>query len=182
LTFLGACVALQLAATPAIGAASVVEQANALVRLGQYNEALQKLDDYLVNTPQDVDARFSRALLLVRLNHVPEAISAFTDLTRDYPRLPEPYNNLAVLYAQQGDYDKARETLQAVLAMHPGYTAAQENLGDVYAALAGQAYNRALAQDQVNQGLHHKLSLIDQINSSASSIATAKPSAATPPK
>ena len=42
----------------------------------------------------------------------------------DYPQLPEPYNNLAVIYAQQGDYEKARDALQAA--------------GDRFIALWGQ--------------------------------------------
>ncbi len=33
----------------------------------------------------------------------------FRGLIEDYPELPEPYNNLAVIYAQQGEYDSARD-------------------------------------------------------------------------
>jgi len=64
-------------------------------------------------SPQDAEARFSRGLVLVKLSRTDEAIKVFADLTRDYPQLPEPYNNLAVLYAQKGDYEKARDALEA---------------------------------------------------------------------
>lgn len=135
-----------------------------MVAKGDLDGALKRLDKYLASSPQDAEARFSRGLILVKLNKTTEAIKTFADLTRDYPQLPEPYNNLAVLYAQQGDYEKARSALEAALATHPSYATAHENLGDIYAALAGAAYNRALSLDQNNQGVRYKLSLISQLN------------------
>lgn len=158
-------------------AATPVEEAQVLIQQGDLNGALQKLDSYLARSPQDAEARFTRGLVLVRLNRTKEAIKVFSDLTRDYPQLPEPYNNLAVLYAQQGDYEKARDALEAALATHPSYATAHENLGDVYAALAGAAYNKALSLDKSNQQVRYKLSLINQL-SKAPETSTA---AATPP-
>jgi len=145
-------------------ASPAVEEAQALVAKGDLDGALKRLDKYLASSPQDAEARFSRGLILVKLSKTTEAIKTFADLTRDYPQLPEPYNNLAVLYAQQGDYEKARSALEAALATHPSYATAHENLGDIYAALAGAAYNRALSLDQNNQGVRYKLSLISQLN------------------
>ncbi len=145
-------------------ASPAVEEAQAMVAKGDLDGALKRLDKYLASSPQDAEARFSRGLILVKLNKTTEAIKTFADLTRDYPQLPEPYNNLAVLYAQQGDYEKARSALEAALATHPSYATAHENLGDIYAALAGAAYNRALSLDQNNQGVRYKLSLISQLN------------------
>lgn len=145
--------------------ASPVQEAQALVNQGQFAAALQKLDEHLRRNGQDAEARFLRGLVLVQLNRTADAIRAFADLTRDYPQLPEPYNNLAVLYAQQGDYEKARDALEAALATHPSYATAHENLGDIYAALAGAAYNRALMLDQSNQAVRNKLSLIGQLES-----------------
>src|SRR3569623_631806 len=117
---------------------------------GQYAQALQKLDQHLAKNPQDAESRFSRGIALTKLNRTSDAMKVFNDLTRDYPQLPEPYNNLAVLYAQQGDYEMARDALEAALATHPSYATAHENLGDIYAALAGASYNRALKLDQGN--------------------------------
>ena len=54
----------------------------------------------------------------------------------DYPELPEPHNNLAVLYAQKGDYELARDELEAAIGAAPDYAIAYENLGDIYARLA----------------------------------------------
>lgn len=151
------------AALPVLGAAPAVQEAQTLLSQGDYKGALDRLDRYLASSPQDAEGRFSRGLVLVKLNRTDEAIKSFADLTRDYPQLPEPYNNLAVLYAQKGDYEKARDALEAALATHPAYATAHENLGDIYSALAGAAYNRALQLDQANQAVRYKLSLINQL-------------------
>jgi tetratricopeptide (TPR) repeat protein len=185
-----AAASLLLAAAQSAIAAGAVEEAQTLMGQGQYDQALKKVEGQLKTSPQDAEARFMRGLILVKLNRGPEAIKVFADLTRDYPQLPEPYNNLAVLYAQQGDYEKARDALEAALATHPSYATAHENLGDIYAALAGAAYNRALTLDQSNQTVRSKLSLISQLDhpgssaavaSSSTSTVTAPPAALPPP-
>jgi tetratricopeptide (TPR) repeat protein len=172
---------------PVTFADGVSAQAQALIEQNQPAQALQLLDGHLARNPQDAEARFTRGLALVRLDRSKDAIKVFADLTRDYPQLPEPYNNLAVLYAAQGDYEKARDALQAALATHPSYATAHENLGDIYAALAGAAYNRALQLDESNQVLRRKLALLNQLDPSAATeiVTTARaapaPAAAPPP-
>jgi tetratricopeptide (TPR) repeat protein len=158
------------AALPAL--ATPVQDAQALISKGDYNGALDELNHYLSGSPQDAEARFTRGLVLVKLNRSDEAIKAFSDLTRDYPQLPEPYNNLAVLYAQKGDYEKARDALEAALSTQPAYATAHENIGDIYAALAGAAYRRALQLDQNNASVKYKLSLINQLSSGAAGAST----------
>jgi tetratricopeptide (TPR) repeat protein len=88
-----------------------------------------------------------------------EDINTFTLLTQDYPELPEPYNNLAVLYAGPGQYDKARVTLEMAIRTNPNYATAHENLGDIYVRLASQAYNKALLLDSGNTAIPPKLNL-----------------------
>ena len=162
---------------PVAQAATPVEQAQAQLNGGDLQGALRTLDAYLKGAPQDAEGRFTRGLVLVKLNRVEDALKVFADLTRDYPQLPEPYNNLAVLYAQQGDYEKARDALEAALATHPAYATAHENLGDIYAALAGAAYNRALMLDQANQTVRYKLNLVNQLDTG---LGGANPAAAAP--
>ena len=163
LTRLAIVAAAAVFAAPAF-AATPVEQAQAQLTSGDLQGALRTLDKYLAGAPQDAEARFTRGLVLVKLNKTEDAIKVFADLTRDYPQLPEPYNNLAVLYAQQGDYEKARDALEAALATHPAYATAHENLGDIYAALAGAAYNRAVMLDTNNQAVRYKQNLINQLD------------------
>lgn len=180
-----AIVAAAAAFAPYASAAGPVEQAQSQLNGGDLQGALKTLDKHLASSPQDAEGRFTRGLVLVKLNKTEEALKAFADLTRDYPQLPEPYNNLAVLYAQQGDYEKARDALEAALATHPAYSTAHENLGDIYAALAGAAYNRALMLDQANQTVRYKLNLVNQLDtglaSSSPAIAPAAPAAAQRP-
>ena len=80
--------------------------------------------------------------------------------------MPEPYNNLAVLYAAQGQYEKARQQLEMSIRTHPSYATAYENLGDVYTKLASQAYDKALQFDSSNSAAKNKLSLIHDLISS----------------
>jgi tetratricopeptide (TPR) repeat protein len=160
---------------------AVLNEARAHLNDGRNQQALSVLDAQLARSPQDAEARFLRGLALSRLGRTDAAISAFSDLTRDYPQLPEPYNNLAVLYAQQGDYEKARSSLEAALATHPSYATAHENLGDIYSALASASYNRALTLDQDNTALRQKLRLMDQMNALPMGAAPASTRAAPQP-
>jgi len=118
-----------------------------LLASGKNVEALQKADQFLASKPRDPMMRFLRGISLSQAGRAPEAITAFTKLTEDFPELPEPFNNLAVLYAQQGQYDKARTALEMAIRTNPSYATAYENLGDVYAKLASQAYSKALQID-----------------------------------
>jgi hypothetical protein len=168
-------VAAVLVLAPAAFAAddNTLAKAQTLMSQGKAADALKLLDSHVKKNPQDAEARFTRGLALARLNRNKEAIQVFADLTRDYPQLPEPFNNLAVLYAAQGDYEKARDALEAALATHPTYATAHENLGDIYAALAGAAYNRALQLDTANQGLRRKLALINDLDSTSVAVPAA---------
>ncbi|MDP3293198.1 MAG: tetratricopeptide repeat protein [Nevskia sp.] len=173
-------IGLTALALPA-AAATPVEEAQSLVSQGDLDGALKRIDRYLAGSPQDAEGRFTRALILVKQNKSADAIKAFTELTRDYPQLPEPYNNLAVLYAQSGNYEKARDALEAALATNPSYATAHENLGDIYAALAGAAYNRALALDANNATTRYKLSLLGGLNNGGAGRAATTAAAAPAP-
>ncbi|NKF21041.1 L,D-transpeptidase Cds6 family protein [Solimonas marina] len=148
----------------AFAATSVAQDAQALIDSGKPDAALTELNEHLKTNPQDAEARFTKGIALVKLNRSQDAIRVFADLTRDYPQLPEPYNNLAVLYAAQGDYEKARDALQAAIAKHPGYATAHENLGDIYAALATAAYSKAASLDTANQAVRRKLAVLNQLD------------------
>lgn len=138
-----------------------------LIKQGQFPQALEKVDAYLSSRPKDAQGRFLKGLIFTELNKPAEAIGVFTKLTEDYPELPEPYNNLAVLYAQQKQYDKARTALEMAIRTHPSYAIAYENLGDIYAKLASQAYDKALQLDSANSTTQNKLALIRDLISTS---------------
>ena len=131
-----------------------------LMRAGQYPEALSKVDAVLAKTPRDAQARFLKGVILTEQNKTQEAIVLFNRLTEEFPDLPEPYNNLAVLYASTGQYDKARGSLEMAIRTNPTYATAYENLGDVHARLASQAYDKALQLDSANNTAKSKLTLV----------------------
>jgi ketosteroid isomerase-like protein len=116
-----------------------------LAKAGKVAEALTKTNEYLSKHPADAQMRFMKGVLLSEQNKSEEAIAVFTKLTEDYKDLPEPYNNLAVLYAANGQYDKARLALEKAIRTNPSYQTAYENLGDIYGKMASQAYDKALA-------------------------------------
>lgn len=140
--------------------ASEVSDISKLMRAGQYPEALVKTDAVLAKHPRDAQMRFVKGLILAEQNKSAEAIAIFSKLTEDFPDLPEPYNNLAVLYAANGQYDKARATLDMAIHTNPTYATALENLGDVYAKLASQAYDKALQIDPGSNVPQPKLTLV----------------------
>src|SRR5450759_4629078 len=147
-----------------IGAyADDIEDANKLFKQGQRSQALDKVNGYLANKPKDAQARFLKGLILTEQGKTADAIKIFSALTDDYPDLPEPYNNLAVLYAGQGQYDKAKVLLEKAISTHPSYATAHENLGDIYAKMASQAYDRALQLDHANTATQTKLAMIQNL-------------------
>ena len=151
-----------------------------LLKAGKPADALAKADQRLAETPRDPQLRFLRGVAQADAGKHNEAIVTFTKLTEEYPELPEPYNNLAVLYAGQNQLDKSRAALEMAIRTNPSYATAHENLGDIYAKLASQAYNKALQLDAANAtSVKPKLALIRELFS-ADIAKGAKPTAAAP--
>jgi len=171
----GCAAALICAAT--LARADDLQDAQQLLKSGQREQALERVNRALAANPKDAQARFLKGLILTEQGKQSEAIDIFSKLTQDYPNLPEPYNNLAVIYASQGQYEKAREALEQSIRTHPSYATAYENLGDVYAKLASQAYGKALQLDASNTGAQNKLSLVRELVREPAPSALAKESA-----
>jgi tetratricopeptide (TPR) repeat protein len=152
-----------LLAAGGLARADEYSDVNQLLRGGKLPEALTKADQYLAAKPKDPQMRFIKGVILTEQGKTGEAITTFQKLTEDYPELPEPYNNLAVLYAGQAQFDKARAALEMAIRTNPSYATAHENLGDVYAKLASQAYSRALQLDASNTAVQPKLALIREL-------------------
>lgn len=161
-----------------------LQDAAQLLKAGQRDQALERVNRALAAKPKDPQARFLKGLILTEQGKQGEAIDILTRLTQDYPNLPEPYNNLAVIYAGQGQYEKARSALEQSIRTHPSYATAYENLGDVYAKLASQAYGKALQLDASNTGAQNKLSLVRELvgEPKPAAVAKAEPQKSEPPK
>jgi tetratricopeptide (TPR) repeat protein len=176
------CVAAQSASspagTPAAPITSVIAEVHRLHYAGQTAAALAKADAYLASKPNDAQMRFLKGVMLAESRRSAEAIQIFQKLVDDYPDLAEPYNNLATLYAADGDYTRARITLEQAVRANPSYATAHENLGDVYAALASQSYARAQKLEPVNSALDSKLALVRDLFKRKPDTAAAAASAA----
>src|SRR5690606_23324791 len=158
----GPVLALALCATGAAVAADAA-RVQSLLDEGRLPEALKAVDEGLRKDAKDVTFRFLKGLVLARMDRLDESAAIFEQLTREHPELPEPYNNLAVVYAARGDFEKARQALQRAINTHPAYATAHENLGDIYAKMASQAYNHALELDQDNATARAKLALVNDL-------------------
>jgi tetratricopeptide (TPR) repeat protein len=152
-----------LAGSAAAAPADDLKEAQKLYGQGKLPTALEKLDAYIVAQPKDPQGRFLRGLVLTEQKKTAEAMEVFVRLTEEFPELPEPYNNLAVLYASQGNYERAKTTLELAIQTHPNYAIAHENLGDVYARLAGRAYDRALQIDRNNPSARTKSDRVKEL-------------------
>jgi tetratricopeptide (TPR) repeat protein len=163
LPFAAAILALAFAGTVSGAPADDLREAQKLYQQGKLAPSLEKVEAYLKAQPREPQGRFLKGLLLTEQKKTQEAIQVFTGLTEDFPELPEPYNNLAVLYASLGNYDKAKSALELAIHTHPSYATAHENLGDIYAQLASRAYDRALQLDKNNATAQLKLSMVKDI-------------------
>ena len=163
--------ALAVAALLAAGGAAQADDYSdvaKLVRDGKTADAMAKADKYLASNQRDPQMRFLKGTAQAAAGKVEEAIATFTLLTEEYPELPEPYNNLAVIYAGQNRLDQARNALEMAVRNNPNYAVAHENLGDIYTRLAQQSYTRSLQLNGKNTALKLKLSTLGGVLQPAS--------------
>jgi Flp pilus assembly protein TadD len=148
---------------PALAFADDYADITQLMKSGQTAQALARADKAIAAAPRDPRMRFLKGVLLADSGSSDAAIDVYTQLTQEYPELPEPYNNLGALYAGKGEFDKARIALENAIRVNPGYATAHENLGDVYARLAAQSYAKARQLDAQNSGAAAKLAAVRQV-------------------
>ena len=170
-------------------ASRAVDEVTKLLDQGNAKQAAAQADSYLKQNPGDVEMRFVRGVIASEQKQSAQAIKIFSALVREYPSMPEPYNNLAVLYAAEGQERKAAEALEQAIRTTPSYPTAQEPLGDLDARMASEAYSKALQLDASRQTIPAKLALITQLvptsqNSAKTVVAQANttPAAAAPAK
>lgn len=160
-----------------------IQDANKLFKQKQYDQALDKVEAVLASKPKDVQARFLKGIILIEKGKTEDAIVIFQALTEDAPDRPEPYNNLGLLYALQGQYEKAKTAVEMAIRIQPTYALAHENLGEIYAKMASKEYERALQLDPNNASLQSKLAITRQLfpKSTARAQTVTLPAAASAP-
>ncbi|EAR60418.1 tetratricopeptide repeat protein [Neptuniibacter caesariensis] len=133
---------------------------------GQHREALASVNTLLSHQPKMASAQLTKGIVLSNMGDKTEAKRIFKDLTVAFPDRPEAFNNLAVIYSEEGNYPKAIETLQQAFQTHPSYAQVHTNLKELYATLASQAYNKALDLGSASSG--PDLAMINQAPTNAS--------------
>ena len=134
-----------------------------LAKSGKTAEAIAKADQYLASNPRDPQMRFLKGVAQSKSGDLAAATGTFQALIEEYPELPEPYNNLAVIYASKNQLDKARSALEMAVRNNPSYAVAHENLGDIYARLAHDSYSQSLQLNSSNRPLQLKLSTLTEM-------------------
>ena len=140
-----------------------LRDASAMVKDRQFANANLKLDVLLAQRPREPQARFLKGVVQTEQAQDAAAIATFQALIEDYPELPEPYNNLAVLYAQKGEYEGARIALESAVKASPDWGVAHENLGDIYIRLGAAEYATASKLDRTNKTAAAKLVLAREL-------------------
>ena len=102
-----------------------------LIDSRQYRAALERVDTELEKEPMDEALLLSRGYLLVALNRLDAAAAHYLRTLELLPNRPEPGNNLAIVYRNQGRYADALVQLDNVIRAHPLFDQAYSNLTQV---------------------------------------------------
>jgi tetratricopeptide (TPR) repeat protein len=122
-----------------------------LIKARKYQDAVGQINADLKKTPRNVQLRFVKARLQIEMRQFEQAKKTLIEITQQFPELPEPYNNLAAIAANQGQWIEARDYLELALKLRPTYAIASANLGEIYIRLGAQAYEDAAKNAQLNQ-------------------------------
>lgn len=136
---------LALWACAGLAWADVYSEVNDKITAGQLPEAQALISRHLEKQPTDPQMRLMQSQIQRAQGEHEKAQATLEALTQEFPELPEPYNNLAVIYAGQQRFDNALTALNQAVRARPDYGLALENLGDVHVALARQSYRQAQA-------------------------------------
>jgi tetratricopeptide (TPR) repeat protein len=173
------------------GAASAqpsdIDAVRDLLARGRAEAALQRID--AATTPPAAgnvsgaistrpELRFLRGVALMDLNRDTEALAWFEAMAQDYPELPDPWNNIALLHVRAARLDSARRALEAALRNDPSYRLARTNLGLVHLMLAVQAWEEVAAAGPADAALTRRLqgarALLAQPGSAGGATATGR--------
>jgi Flp pilus assembly protein TadD len=131
-------------------------EVRALVAAGNLAAALQRAEGAVAAHPRDASLRFLRGVVLMDMRRDDEALAVFTTLSQEYPELPDPYNNIALLHARAGRLESALQALETALRNDPDHRTARSNLGQIHLMLAVQAWEQAAA-GALDPPLQHRL-------------------------
>jgi tetratricopeptide (TPR) repeat protein len=140
-----------------------------LIKARKYQDAVTQINADLKKTPRNVQLRFVKARLQIEMRQFDQAKKTLIEITQQFPELPEPYNNLAAIAANQGQWIEARDYLELALKLRPSYAIASANLGEIYIRLGAKAYEDAANNATLNQRQYSNraMALLDVLKPSA---------------
>ena len=160
---LGMMAAWLLAASPVRAQDAPYDRVQTLIGAGEWSLAMTEAQAWLRQQPRDPQMRFLTSVIHQQRGDADAARAVLVALTQDYPELPEPHNNLAVLEAAQGRLAEARAALETAIRLNPAYATAHRNLGDVYLRLSAQSYRNALLQASGSPEAVKHLQAVEQL-------------------
>ena len=100
-----------------------------LAQLGEYEEALQHINNALALTLSVAEFHSTRGNILMRLNRLTESLNAFQGAIRLKPDYAHAYSNLGNCYQRQQNWDFAENAYRKAIQLQPNFANAHYNLG-----------------------------------------------------
>lgn len=147
--------------------ADIYSDVNRLVGAQEWAKAQLQAEQHLKTQPTDPQMRLLMSRIQDGQGQAEAAMATLQGLTQSFPELPEPHNNLAALLARQNRYAEALLALQAAVRARPDYATALENMGDLYVALAREAYHKANTHNPQPRTANKRLSAEQLLKASA---------------
>jgi len=124
--------------------AQISPEIQKLIEQGYYTQALTKIDQNLISTQNDSELLYLKAQAQYKSGRVLQAIKTYQSIIRLSPLFPDAYNNLAGIYAKQGDLQLAKETLEKGMNTNKSYALLHNNINSIYLEMARESYVKAL--------------------------------------
>ena len=131
-----------------------------LLARGELPAALARAEAANKAHPRDAQLRFLLGVVWMDMQRNAQALEVFTDMSQEFPELPEPFNNIALLQVRLGQPELARQALDAALRNDPAHRQARVNLAQVHLMLAAQALERAAAAVPADGAVQQKLQAV----------------------
>jgi tetratricopeptide (TPR) repeat protein len=108
-----------------------IEQATQSLQSGQFQSALEFVDQAIALNPNDSESHVLRGISLSQLNRPDEATDAFRAAILHGPYNPKAYYNLAVHYYSLGQKVQAEEMAKETIRIDPRHTGGRELLAKI---------------------------------------------------
>ncbi len=117
---------------------------------GATNESLTQPDSHSDRSKLSTEAidSFNNGLTLITQGRFDEAITVYEELIKAFPRFPQPYNNLAGVFASLGNLERAESLLRQGLELDDRYRLLRKNLGSLLIHRASRIYREAIDDEK----------------------------------